>query len=279
MSEESESEALRGEEDERVGLVPDPLAAAYAGMIRHVVGLPEIPMRAAAVSERLAGLSADEAVWCLDQLVRGALWGESDAMETMLAASFWLVTADVDEEYETLKTLFEAAYQADRLSVMALVRDVPPVRALSGGRGLPEVRLPHDRDITLGERRMMASGPDRRLLERLVMDPSPLVIGKLLSNPHTRQRDVLVVAARRPTTPELLWVVARHPAWYRRLDVREALARNPFGNTGMALKVLPTLPLKMLRQVAGSGELHDLVQESAAFLVKLREERTAPWRV
>lgn len=279
MSDSSQGDDLGEVMPAGAGEVPDPLASAYEAMVRHAVGLPEIPMRAAAIAERLEALAAEEAVWCLDQLIRGALWGDADAMEAMLAASFWLVTVDVDAHYATLKAFFEAAYTSERESVIALLRDAPPVRALASGRRLPEVRLPLDREITLGERRMMAAGQDRRLLERLVMDPSPLVIGKLLANPHTRTRDVLVIAARRPTTPDLLWEVARHPAWWRRLEVREALARNPFGNTGMALKVLPTLPLKMLRQVAGSGELHELVQGFAALLVKLREERTAPWRV
>ncbi|RAL24787.1 hypothetical protein DL240_00830 [Lujinxingia litoralis] len=248
-------------------------------MVRHVVGVPELAMRAATVAGRLEALEADEAVWCLDQLIRGALWGDADAMEAMLAAAYWLVTVDVDADYGWITELFEAAYRAERASVVAMLRDAPPVRGLAAGRKLPEVRLPLEREITLGERRMMASERERKLLDRLLMDPSPLVIGKLLSNPQLRVRDVLVIAARRPTVPELVNEVACHPVWFRKVEVREALARNPFGPTGVALKILPTLPLKMLRQVAGSGELHELVQEAAGRLVRLREERTAPWRV
>ena len=160
-----------------------------------------------------------------------------------------------------------------------MLRDAPPHRALPKGKRLPEVRLPLDRDVTLGERRTMASGPNRQLLERLIFDPSPLVIAKLLYNPHIRLQEVLQIASRRPTTVEILQEVALSEKWYRRHQVREAICLNPFTATGVALKLLPTLRLRSLRMLARAEDLHPLIAESARLLVELREQRTAPWRV
>lgn len=259
--------------------VPDPLYEQYGKLLQSVHRLPELKMQAATLGRMLDGLAVDEQVWCLDQLLRGALWGREGAAETMLAAVWWLIEMRRNDEYDRIKGLFETAHRSERASVVDLFRDVPPHRSLADGQELPEVRLPMDREVTLGERRSLAAGPKRQLVKRLLMDPDPLVIRKLLDNPQLRLQDVKVMASRRPTTPEILQEVIYHPKWFRRHQARKTVARNPFSATGMALKLLPTLGIKVLRRLKFSGDLHPLIHESAKRLVKLREERTAPWRV
>lgn len=258
---------------------PDPLIEGYQALLRKVQGLPELPMQASLVRRQLQKLEAEEQVWMLDQLLRSALWGHKGGMETMLAAVWWLLEMRRSDEYGTIKTLFETAHHTDRKAVLDLFREVPPHQSLADGQELPEVRLPMDGDITLGERRTMAAGRRRKLLERLLLDSDPLVIAKLLDNPQIRLDDVRVVATRRPTTPDLLRVCVEHPRWFSRYGVREAVVRNPYADTGLVLKLLPTMRIKTMRRIRFSGDLHELVHDAAKRLVKLREERTAPWGV
>ena len=197
----------------------------------------------------------------------------------MMATVWWLLEMRRSDDYDTIKALYKAAHKSNRVAVLDLFREVPPHRALAEGQELPEARLPHDREVTLGERRMLAAGPDTKLLERLLMAVDPLVIRKLLDNPHIGVDDVRVVATRRPTTPEILNEVVFHPRWFCRLKAREAVVRNPYANTGLVLKLLPTLGIRRLRRIVYSGDLHQLVQQSAKRLVQLREDRTAPWKV
>lgn len=259
--------------------VPDPLHDTYEELLERVAGLPELPMRAALLKSKLEGLEPEETVWCLDQLLRASLWGHPGATEAILATAWWLIELRREDDYDLLKTLFQTAHNGERSAVVDLFRDVPPHRSLADGQKLPEVRLPMDRDVTLGERRSLASGPKRKVLERLLLDPDPLVIRKLLDNPAIRLQDVQIVVTRRPTTPALLRTVVEHPRWFRRYGAREAVVRNPYCDTGLALKLLPTMRIKTLRRLKFSGDLHPLITESAKRLVKLREERTAPWRV
>jgi hypothetical protein len=51
----------------------------------------------------------------------------------------------------------------------------------------------------------------RRAVTRLGKHHSPIAIGRLLDDPATRERDVVAIAARRPTTPAIV-VTARRPA-------------------------------------------------------------------
>lgn len=257
----------------------DDLSRRYDAALRRISALPELPMRRAALDETIAAMDDAEAVWWIDQLVRGALWGRSPEIDAMLACADWLVRLDPKQDYERIQGLFIAAAEAERESVIMLLRDAPPHRALRAGAKLPEVRLPLDRDVSVGERRSLARGNNRNLLDRLLQDPNPLVLDRLLDNPLLVVGDALTVASRRPTTPDLLQIVALKPRWLKEHEVREALVQNPFAATGLALKLLPTLHVQTLRRIRNAGDLHPAIHETASLLVRLREERTAPWRV
>lgn len=257
----------------------DELLERYDTTLRQIGSLPEIPMRRAAVAAAVTALEPDEAVWWIDQLIRGALWGKNPEMDAILACADWLVRLRQEDDYGTIATLYEAAAEAGRESVLMMLRDPPAHRALRNGARLPETRLPIDRDVSLGERRSMARGQDRRFLERLILDPSPLVVGQLLENPAIRLPDVVTIAARRPTVPELVLQVALAPKWFRELQLREAIVQNPFAATGLALKLMPTLNIHSLRKIRHAGDLHPMIREFAELLVQLREQRTAPWKV
>ncbi len=269
----------RHREDEGSTGVPEPLYGDYERLLRQIRSLPELPMKAAMVERRVWARSSGERAWYMDQLLRASLWGKAGGAEAMMAAVWWILGMKREGRYEDLKAMYMAAHDAGREAVVALFRNIPPHRALAEGQKLPELKLPQREEVTLGERRALATGPERQLLKRLLMDPDPLVIRKLLDNPRLRVEDVNVVVTRRPTVPQILWEVATHPRWFPNDRVREALVRNPYGQTGMALTLMPSLGIRVLRRIAHSGDLHDEVQKSADRLVRLREERTAPWRV
>ena len=257
----------------------DALLASYEHSLTRIAALPELPMRQAAIGETIDKLEPDQAAWWIDQLLRGALWGRQREIDAMMACAFWLLKQREEGPYDRLEALYRASAEADRQTVLMVLRDPPPHRALRKGARLPEIALPMDRDVSVGERRSLATRNDRNILQRLLLDPNPLVIAKLLQNPHLSPQDILVVATRRPTTPEQLILVARSHRWIREYVVREALVRNPYAPTGMALKLLPTMKIQTLRRIDQAGDLHEVVHEFAGLLVKIREERTAPWRV
>lgn len=257
----------------------DPLLEQYHQSLKRIVALPELSMRRAAVAEAVDSLETDEAVWWMDQLIRGALWGRSPEIDAMLACADWLVRLRLEDDYVRFQSLYEAASLSERTGVLMLLRDPPPHRQLKKGVSLPEVRLPAGREITLGERRSMARGHDRVFLERLLLDPSPLVIRNLLHNPNLRVQDVLTVATRRPSTPELALEVALNTRWFKLHKIREALVQNPYSSTGLSLRLLPTLRVQTLRRIRNAGDLHPAVHDTARMLVELREQRTAPWKV
>jgi len=119
------------------------------------------------------------------------------------------------------------------------------------------------RPVSLGERRFLARGGNKDLLERLLLDPEPLVINNLLRNPALTEDWVLRIATRRPIRGAVLLEVARHPRWSARYHVRLALARNPYSPTELAVRMVPELQTTDLREIAMDGTLHEDVCAAA----------------
>jgi hypothetical protein len=84
------------------------------------------------------------------------------------------------------------------------------------------------------------------------MHHRPRVIEKLLDQRWLRLRDVVLIAARRPTVPALAWAVASRDRWFFQAPVREALAQNPFSPTSLVLALLPAVTASTASRLARS---------------------------
>nr|MDQ2645499.1 hypothetical protein [Myxococcota bacterium] len=133
---------------------------------------------------------------------------------------------------------------------------------------VPEYRA--DRELTIGERRSMARRPDRRLFEKLLADPNPLVIERLLENPRLTEDDVVRLAARRPAPVEAQLVLARTP-WLSRRRVRLTLLQNPGAPPAVTVPLLALCTHTELRMLSKSFESAAIVREVAGELLSIRD--------
>lgn len=253
----------------------------YRQSIDRFTKLREFDVRCAALGEYLTSLNARLAACWLDQLIRGALWGREPELDVVLSASFWLLTTEEDDtHYGFVRQIYQLAHEHDFQTVIAFLRSPPPHRTLAEAGELPDVRLPMERDdITVGERRALARGRDDDVLDRLLFDPDPLVIRNLVQNPRMTPSDIVRTAARRPNTPEILREIVTVPRWFSRSKIRRALLLNPYNDTGVSMKLLPTVGISTVRKVRFGSDVHPLLVEAAEYLVDLRESHTDPWNV
>ena len=77
----------------------------------------------------------------------------------------------------------------------------------------------------------------------------------LLNNPMVVERDVVKIAAMRPTRPDVLAEVAQHRRWASRYAVKKALSANPHTPPSVARRLLPTLLRQDLVAVAQAGSI------------------------
>lgn len=112
----------------------------------------------------------------------------------------------------------------------------------------------------------MRAAPTRLVLDRLLHDRDPRVIAALLDNPRLAERDVVKIAAMRPTRAEVLACIAGHPRWATRYRVRKALAFNPATPLPLARALLPTLLHQDLVELAGSAVVAPLLRDAVRSL-------------
>jgi len=220
----------------------------------------ESSMRRELVLEALETRSADD---CF-ALVHTALHqpvAEAPSLE-LLRETVLLVLAEGgatrELPYPLVETLYAAASERGDDLLMKLLRTPTSQQSMAD----PAAALPRNvGEIPLGVRRSLAKGAEKPMLERLLLDPDLLVIRHLLDNPRITEEQVIRIASRRPIPASTLSEVARSPRWRSRSRVRVALARNPYCPTGVALRILGSLPLRELRS---DGTLHDEIRRHAA---------------
>jgi hypothetical protein len=116
------------------------------------------------------------------------------------------------------------------------------------------------RPLTLGERKQLARRTDRETISRLLRDPHPDVIRRVLGNPKMTEEDVLVLASKRPCRPDVLAEVARSPRWAHRPRIRLALLLNPDMPAELGVPLVGLLMRQELRLVAESTHVSPAVR-------------------
>ena len=248
-----------------VGELNDVLQS-LAGLERRIFALREGAMRRAVCAEWLLALPPAPLVASLLLLLERSREGSGAAQLVLQQLALEPVAyARLSPEVARAAALIatEAGAPAVGRLVLGALRE--PDRA-------EDARDNHHLDLPLGTRRSAARSADRFKLDRLLHDRDWRVTQVLLDNPRIIERDVVRVAALRPTTPEVLQVVARHPRWSGRPAVRKALCCNPHTPLVIARRLLPTLLVQDLRHVVEAGALVPALAPEARALLASRAD-------
>jgi hypothetical protein len=192
---------------------------------RVLLSLTDVTLRVGWLRAHLSELRDGDAADLLCRLCEDGERQDPDAREALLIVAM-LLAADGDSPF--VERLRQHAEERRLLSLARLLR-----RGAEGGvssRSLSEPPVPDygaGREVTVGERRSMARSPNRKVLEKLLRDPHPLVLKQLLGNPRLTEDDVVRLAARRPLHHAIVEVLAESPRWLRRPRVRLTLLLNP----------------------------------------------------
>ena len=219
-------------------------------IVRATLALADPELRTAYIADLFRTMPVDDLAPALDALAQRAEQAEEAAREALVAV---VDALNLPESRDVAQQLREEATGASLLALERLIRLPAASRAPEAMPASSRVdRVPDygaGRQLTLGERKALASRPDRRMLERLFADPHPDVIRRLLSNPRVTEADVMRLASRRPSRPELLAEIARSRTWIHRARVRMAIMLNPDTPLEIAVPISGLLVRQELRLV------------------------------
>lgn len=242
----------------------------FETFVRRLHSVQDPEMRRAQVRRHVLTVDATTVADHLYRLLRGAVRGDATCAELLLPIVEFVNHA-TDDVNAALDAIDLEARAADLHAVSWFLLAPPPARRIDA-RAMKAMRVESQ---SLGHRKASAALHDRRVLERLVYDDHPMVIERLLRNPRVQEPSVMTIATRRPTTPELLATISRSPRWLARMRVREGLAQNPYVDTGLALRLLPTLRPSLWKTLPHASQVHDALKSYAQYLLALRSDDPA----
>ena len=192
---------------------------------RVLLSLPDVTLRVGWLRAHLGELGDGNAAELLSSLCEDGERADPDSREALLVVAMVLVAEGDSLFVERLRQHAEARRL---LSLARLLRRGSEGPSASRALSVPPVPdYGSGRELTVGERRSLARSNDRRVLEKLLRDPHPLVLRQLLGNPRLTEDDVVRLAARRPLPSVVAPTLAESPRWLRRPRVRLTLLLNP----------------------------------------------------
>ena len=231
---------------------------SFAAFRPRFESVREFVQRIELLAEIVRAGAVEDVVTLLGEVAHAAARRQPAALETILA---WVVmSATPGNPLEPReRDLFREALRRDDPLLVTLFQ--PPFPVLIPEAPPAHVRAATDgRPLTLGERRAAARRGNRFLLDRLLADPDPGVVARLLRNPLLTEREVIRIAAWRPGRPEILLELLRCPRWAVRATVQAALLRNSALPVALATRLTLLLPLPKLREVYSDLETPLLVR-------------------
>jgi hypothetical protein len=243
----------------------DSIDAEARELARRLAALEEGAIRARAAGRALAALEPGRAAETIAALLAHAA---GDAPAAVAAVGQALLDPLGGLGYDRLADLYAAATGLGLAQVTSLMLSPPPRRAWEEPYDKPDPRLAH---LSLGHKKSLARvHRDPDLLARLAAEGEPVVVRELLRNPQLTEPFAVRIAARRPCRPGTLRCIFEERRWRTRPAVLLALVRNPYLETEIALKILPSVAAAELAEIEKDGALHALVRAMAG---RLRETR------
>jgi hypothetical protein len=246
------------------------IAAQLNGLERRISAIGERAMRHTILVEFIEGLDASELVAALDGLGRRSADGRNSSREVLQEFAlepFALAMLP----YSRLKAAYKLASEENLPAVAGMFMGEP----MRGSPTVDESYTGNEHyDLPLGIRRQAARTTNRFVIDRLLHDKDYRVISQVLQNPLLVERDVVSIAARRPTRPEILEIVSKHRKWASRYRIRKALACNPYTPHQVSRRLLSTLMLQDLRDLLSMGAVPEALRNEARRILAERKPKT-----
>ncbi|MEA2599939.1 MAG: hypothetical protein QOF89_931 [Acidobacteriota bacterium] len=156
------------------------------------------------------------------------------------------------------------------------------MEAIEAARALPAVGElePERTKLTEGQIRMLpvparlklTRGAPRTLRTILMRDSNAQVAVSVIVNNSLTDQEVEQAAASRSVAEEVLILIARKRDWVGKYNVMKALVSNPRTPTATALRLVPRLAVRDLRELGRDRNIPDAVRSTALRLYRIKQQ-------
>ncbi|HZF11849.1 MAG TPA: hypothetical protein VFE33_23935 [Thermoanaerobaculia bacterium] len=159
----------------------------------------------------------------------------------------------------------EAAFAA----AVAAVRVVPASGEVDEQSKLSEGQI---RMLPMPARIKLTRGASRTLRNILVRDPNGRVAISVLANNAVSEQEIEAVARNRSVVEDVLVYITRRREWAGKLPIQRALVQNPRTPIALALRIVPKLSVRDLRDISRDRNIPDAVRTLALRLYRIKRQ-------
>jgi hypothetical protein len=153
--------------------------------------------------------------------------------------------------------------------VIASVRKLPTTGEIEDKTGLSEGQI---RLLPVPARLKLARGAPRTLRAILLRDSNSQVAVSVLINNALSEQEIEQTAGNRSVAEEVLEAIAKRREWVNRYTVTKALVQNPRTPLPTALRLVPKLSVRDLRDLGRDRNVPDAVRSTALRLYRIKQQ-------
>lgn len=168
----------------------------------------------------------------------------------------------------------ELAAEADRISEEEMAEAIAEVKSKNRGKGGPEpaegeveektgLTDTEIRQLPVPMRVKMARNAPRQVRLILIRDSNSMVAMTVLTANSLPESEVEQIANSRSVCEEVLSAIPKNKEWIGKYNIAKALIRNPKVNLSVAMKLLPRMSVKDLRELAKDKNAQEGVRSMA----------------
>ena len=165
--------------------------------------------------------------------------------------------------------LVEEIDDASLAAALDAVKALPASGEIDAEVGLSEGQI---RMLPIPARLKLARGAPRTLRNFLLRDTNPQVACAALLFNNLSDQEVEQTASSRSVQQEVLEAIAKKREWIGRYPVMKALIQNPRTPLNIALKYVPRLAVRDLRDMARDRNVPDAVRSMALRLYRIKQK-------
>lgn len=152
---------------------------------------------------------------------------------------------------------------------IATARTLPPAGEIEEKTGLSEGQI---RLLPVPARLKLARGAPRALRSILLRDSNAQVAVSVLVNNNLSEQEVEQTAGNRAVGEEVLDTIAKRREWVNRYTIAKALVWNPRTPLPTALRLVPRLSVRDLRDLGRDRNVADAVRSTALRLYRIKQQ-------
>lgn len=172
------------------------------------------------------------------------------------------------EESARLRVEEEEIDEESFIAALAQVRTAPVAGEIDTQTGLSEGQI---RLLPVPARLKLARGAPRMLRAILLRDTNAQVAVSVVMNNALSEQEVEQLAANRSVVEEVLVLIAKRREWIGRYNVMKSLIQNPRTPLATAVKLIPRLAVRDLRELCRDRNVPDAVRSTALRLYRIKQ--------